>query len=60
MDKGAKSSGPIGLSVPGCKGGDNGFGRSAEILYQVFGSLLSSNKYLIVSAIYIKPWCYLF
>jgi len=50
---GDKSSGPIGLPVAGLSGGGNGFGRSAEILYQVLGILFSSNKYLIVSVILI-------
>ena len=31
-NKGAKSSGPIGLRVPGCKTGSKGFGRSAVVL----------------------------
>ena len=43
---------PIGLRVPGCKTGSKGLGRSAAILYQDLGILLSSRKYFIVSDIF--------
>ena len=35
---GARSSGPTGLSVPGCRTGGGGDGRSAIRLYQRFGN----------------------
>ena len=50
-NKGAKSSGPAGCLVPGCKGGGGGLGKSALILYQNFGALFYSSKYLIESLI---------
>ena len=34
---GARSSGPMGLSVPGCNGGAMGSGRSPAMLYQARG-----------------------
>ena len=42
---GARSSGPSGCSVPGCRGGGHGAGRSAARLYQVVGSRDSSSRY---------------
>lgn len=47
-NKGAKSLGPAGCLVAGCKGGGGGLGKSEFILYQNLGALECSNKYLIV------------
>jgi hypothetical protein len=40
---GARSSGPIGSSVAGCRYGEGGTGRSAAMLYQDRGIRLSSS-----------------
>ena len=37
-NNGAKSSGPAGCFVPGCKGGGGGLGKSELMLYQDFGA----------------------
>src|SRR6188472_4703595 len=46
---GARSSGPTGLPVPGCRTGAGGSGRSAATLYQASGRRLSSRVYFTVS-----------
>src|SRR5512135_1514437 len=43
----ARSCGPAGLPVPGCKGGGKGAGRSGITLYQNFGISRSERVYLI-------------
>ena len=52
---GARSSGPSGFSVPGCRGGAMGFGRSAAMLYQARGMRLCGRLYWIVSMRNILP-----
>src|SRR3954454_357260 len=46
---GARSSGPMGFSVPGCSGGAIGVGRSARMLYQARGMRLCGRLYWMVS-----------
>ena len=45
-NSGAKSSGPAGSSVPGCRAGGGGLGRSGTRLYQVVGISDSSSTNL--------------
>ena len=54
-NSGARSSGPIGCSVPGCSTGGGGDGRSAIRLYQCFGMRDSSSRYLTLSVIESSP-----
>src|SRR5215212_9672859 len=46
-NSGARSSGPIGSSVPGCRTGGGGAGRSASRLYQRLGSSDSASVILV-------------
>ena len=48
-NSGARSSGPSGLSVPGCSGGARGLGRSGRMLYQACGMWFCGRLYWIVS-----------
>jgi hypothetical protein len=52
-NKGARSSGPIGLPVAGCKGGGSGSGKSAKILYQDVGICFSSRTNLTLFIFFI-------
>src|SRR5690242_16784535 len=45
---GARSWGPIGWPVPGCRGGASGVLKSAWMLYQRVGSSFSERRYLVV------------
>ncbi len=47
----ARKSGVTGSSVPGCSTGCGGTGMSALMLYHARGSLLSSNRNFVCSAI---------
>src|SRR5262245_25791729 len=46
---GARSAGPTGWPVPGCRTGGGGVGRSEAMLYQVVGIWSSASRYLTVS-----------
>src|SRR6266704_2024951 len=48
-NRGARSSGPTGCSVPGCSGGGGGAGRSGIMLYQALGICDSSRMNLVRS-----------
>ena len=48
-NSGARSSGPSGLSVPGCSGGAIGLGKSAAMLYQARGMRFCGRLYWMVS-----------
>src|SRR5919107_400676 len=48
---GARSSGPIGWGVPGCRTGGGGFGRSAARLYQDIGMASSGKRKRVCSSI---------
>src|SRR3984885_12138369 len=52
--RGARSSGPTGLPVPGCRTGGGGDGRSATILYQAWG-IRSSPRRNFVCSLIIPP-----
>src|SRR5690606_18753950 len=50
-NSGARASGPSGSSVPGCRGGGGGVGRSAARLYQAVGIRASSSWNFTLSLI---------
>jgi hypothetical protein len=54
---GARSSGVMGLHVPGCNTGSGATGRSATMLYQVFGISVSGKMnlrcFILVSFLYV-------
>ena len=52
---GARSSVPTGLSVPGCRTGGGGEGRSAVRLYQHFGNRVSSSTAYLTSWFMMAP-----
>src|SRR3984893_9561189 len=54
-NSGSRSCGPTGRNVPGCSTGSGGRGKSATMLYQSFGILDSSSRYLTVSGISSSP-----
>jgi hypothetical protein len=49
-NSGARSSGPMGSCVPGCRTGGGGSGRSGTTLYQAVGISNSSSRILVGSA----------
>src|SRR5437764_10075900 len=46
-NSGARSAGPIGWPVPGCRTGAGGVFRSAAMLYHLVGMSLSVRTYLV-------------
>jgi len=48
---GARSSGPTGCPVPGCRGGLIGVGMSAKTLYHCLGISLSSRNIFLCSMV---------
>src|SRR3954453_22399799 len=54
-NNGARSSGPIGCSVPGCSGGGGGLGRSGTTLYHCVGSCDSSSMILCCNSATASP-----
>src|SRR5580704_3679232 len=65
LNSGARSSGPMGFSVPGCSTGARGLGRSGRMLHQACGMRLCGRLYWMESMGYIllgasllgmRPW----
>src|SRR6516164_4629027 len=53
---GARSPGPIGCPVPGCKTAGGGDGRSDARLYQAFGIFSSPSTYFFVVVMVSLPF----